>query len=464
MEIVEFGRGPSDLIIPDWNSTFARSPSSTAPDVYATALRRVHQTLGGLMEALQSLIGVQGRKSLILYSEGFLKSPERTVARELDQVIDLARRARVTIHWINPPGLVSYRTMASGPSQLPESTAPSMAASTYGGSGGGPAYIALATGGRSSGSNDSTELFREAVVESRAYYLIGFQPSAGEPGERRLKVRTRREGLKVRAPDRIFVGDAPLADRLAPPAIQALAQVADASDIPLRVSTLFLDSATSDLPTTTLAVELPVPPDYPEWAERDLTLLVEARPLTKGDAVRDTSDVTLPPSNRPGVATRELQLQPGVWQARVVVRDPATEKLGSVLHTFEVPEKGLRVSSPILSNRLERSRVPRTELRLDRRYKPSDALYCQYQVFGASLDPQTQATRVTGGYAIVRGEQVLQEGSPTPIEPTDDGTLQRLIGIGLADFQPGDYTLVLRVTDEVAGQTRELREPFSVVE
>ena len=209
------------------------------------------------------------------------------------------------------------------------------------------------------------------MVESTAYYLIGFQPSAGEPGERRLKVRTRREGLKVRAPDRYFVGDAPLADRLAPPAIQALAQVADASDIPLRVATLFLDSAPSDLPTTTLAVELPLPPGPPEWAERELTLLVEARPLIKGDAVRDTADVTLPPSNRPGVATRELHLRPGVWQARVVVRDPTTEKLGSVLHTFEVPEaKGLRVSSPILSNRLERSRVPRAELRLDRRYKP----------------------------------------------------------------------------------------------
>jgi hypothetical protein len=152
-----------------------------------------------------------------------------------------------------------------------------------------------------------------------------------------------------------------------------------------------------------------------------------------------------------------------VWQARVVVRDPTTEKLGSVLHTFEVPEaKGLRVSSPILSNRLERSRVPRAELRLDRRFKRSDALYCQYQVLGASPEPPTLRPRVTGAYSILQGEQILQEGPATPIEPTDDGTLQRLIGIGLADFTPGDYTLVLRVTDEIAGKTRELREPFTI--
>ncbi len=231
--------------------------------------------------------------------------------------------------------------MADGPSQLPERGS-LIDENIHGGGTGGSSYIALATGGRFSASNDTTALFHEAVVESTASYLIGFQPSAGDPGERPLKVRTRREGVKVHAPDRYFVGQVPLADQLAPPAIQALAQVADASDIPLRVATLFLDSAPSDMPTTTLAVELSQPPGPSEWAEREVTLLIEARPLVKGDAVRDTADVTLPPSNRPGVATRELHLHPGVWQARVVVRDPATEKLGSVLHTFEVPEaKGL---------------------------------------------------------------------------------------------------------------------------
>jgi hypothetical protein len=62
----------------------------------------------------------------------------------------------------------------------------------------------------------------------------------------------------------------------------------------------------------------------------------------------------------------------------------------------------------------------------------------------------------------VRADETVQEGAGTPIEPAADGQIQRLMGIGLADFQPGDYTLVLRVTDEVAGQTRELREPITI--
>jgi len=110
----------------------------------------------------------------------------------------------------------------------------------------------------------------------------------------------------------------------------------------MRVATLFLDDQTGGEPTTTLAVELPG--SAGDTDERRLTLLVEAHPLGEGESLRDTADVTIPPGDAAPVATRELNLHSGVWQARVVVRDPRTEKLGSVLHTFEVPgSAGLRV-------------------------------------------------------------------------------------------------------------------------
>jgi hypothetical protein len=71
---------------------------------------------------------------------------------------------------------------------------------------GGSSYVANATGGQVSMSNDLMAPLREAAVEASAYYLIGFQPSAGDPGERTLKVRVRRDGLRVRAPEHYFVG------------------------------------------------------------------------------------------------------------------------------------------------------------------------------------------------------------------------------------------------------------------
>jgi VWFA-related protein len=461
MQIVE-GRGAAAQppAVPGPNSTSTRAPSRSAEEIYAVALRRIHQTMGGLTEALQSLVGLRGHKSLLFYSEGFINAPN---VPEYDRAIEIARRAHVAIYFIDPRGLRSNLNMAEAPTEFD-------AGNPLGGpnplidqdiNGGGSLRLAIATGGRASMSNDVTDLFRQAAAESAAYYLIGFQPSAGEPGERKVKVRVRRGGLKVHSPDRYFVGEMAIA-RPVPPAVQALGQVADATEIPMRVATLFLDAPSSGETTTTLAVELlPVAGDT---AERQLTLLIEAHGPGKGEPVRDTSDVTLPPSHLPGVATRELHLPPGVWQARVVIRDPGTERVGSVLHTFEVPKAtGLRLSSPILSDKLEESRVPRARLRLDRRYRRSDALYCEYHVLGATPDPATHQPRVTGSYGIFRGDQSIQDAPASPIEPTDDGEVRRLIGFGLAAFKDGDYTLVLRVTDQVSGESRELSEPFTVV-
>lgn len=429
------------------------TPEMLAEEVYAVAKRRVRGTLRGLSDAITSMAGFKGRKSLIAYSEGFMKSPSLP---DYDRVVEVAGRVGVAVRVIDPRGLGTGRPLPDGDDGGPTLLLLDTQAA-------GSTYVAQATGGRVSMSNDLATPLREAAVEASAYYLIGFQPSPGRPGERKLKVRVRGDGLKVRAPDHYFVGDPVPAAKPAPPAVRALGQVADATDIPLRVATLFLDMAPDGQPITTLAVELPSVPG--EVGERRLTLLVEARPAGKGEPVHDTADLTLPSGGKPGVATRELRLHAGIWQARVVVRDARTEKLGSVLHSFEVPEaNGLRVSSPILGHALEGSRVPTVRLELDRRYRRGGAIYCQYHVFGAALDPTSHRPNVAGSYTVLRDGRPVLEGPPSPIEPAKDGRVQRLIGFGLADFQPGDYTLVLHVIDQSGGQRREVLEPFSVYE
>jgi len=451
MQASEYGgreyRAPPNQFTPLPAAGAGTSSAMLAEEVYAVAKRRVRQSLSGLSDAILSMAGFRGRKSLVVYSEGFVRSPSMP---DYDHAIEIARRTGVSVRVQDPRGLGTGE--GDGPTLISLDT-----------EAGGLSFVATETGGSMSMSNDLVTPLREAAVEASAYYLIGFQPSAGEAGERKFRVRVRGDGFKIRAPNRYLVGSPAPAAKPVPPAVRALGQVTDSTEIPLRVATLLLGSSPGAGPTTTFAVELP--PGEAAWTERQLTLLIEARPLGKGEAVRDTSDVTLPPSDQPGVATRELHLPPGVWQARVVVRDPATEKVGSVLHTFEVPVvTGLQVSSPILGNKLSRSRVPRAEVRLERRYRRTDALYCQYHVLGAALDPATRRPRVSGAYAIVRGDVGVQEGAASPIEPDEAGEVRRLMGIGLADFPPGDYTLVLRVTDEVSGDSREIRELFSVGE
>jgi hypothetical protein len=245
------------------------------------------------------------------------------------------------------------------------------------------------------------------------------------------------------------------------PVIQAVGRVSDATDLALRAGAFFLGAPQKDGLATTIAVELDATADK---AERRVDVLIEARAVGRGEAVHDSAQVTIPPGGHAAVATRELHLPPGLWQARVVVRDAQTEKLGSVLHTFEVPAAtGLRLSSPVLSDALESPRVPRPRLRLDRRYRPGDVLYCQYRVFGAAPDKATGKPRVRGSFSVVRDGQVVQEDAPTAIEPTDDGQVMRLLGFRLAGFAPGDYSLVLGVADETTGERRETREAFTVL-
>ena len=80
-------------------------------------------------------------------------------------------------------------------------------------------------------------LFREAVEQASAYYLIGFDPPDGKDGERKLQVRSKK-GLTLRAPDRYFVGGAtpPVTD--AASALRAtMASMFDSDDVPFTVAT-----------------------------------------------------------------------------------------------------------------------------------------------------------------------------------------------------------------------------------
>jgi VWFA-related protein len=413
----------------------------TPAETYAVAQRRIRQSLAGLAEAIESLAGFRGRKSLILYSEGFIRSPSLP---DYDRVVDLARRAHVAIYYVDPRG-VSWR--------LPPDEIDTQS--------GGTAYLAIATGGRVSATNDLAEPMRQVAVESSAYYLLGFEPAAGEPGERKLKVTVRREGLEVRAPERYFVGATKPVAKPSPPALRAVGRIADSADVPLRVGTFYGGPSKTGEVATTVAVELPRPAG---GKDRRLDLLIEARRVGSSVAVRDSAGLAVPAGGGATVVTRELRLVPGLWQARVVVRDTRTEEIGSVLHTYEVPPAtGLRISSPVLSDEVESSGAPWPRLRLDRDYRSGTDLYCLYRVFGATPDPATGRPRVAGAYAISARGRVLLEAGLTTIEPARDGQVLRLLGFGLNRFEAGDYTLRLRVVDEVSGETRETAAAFTVV-
>jgi VWFA-related protein len=315
----EGGPGPAP------GAGYTASPDLVAAELYAVAQRRIRQTLRALDAAIEHVAGFPGRKAVLLYSEGFIKSPSLP---DYDRVIERARLAHAAVYVVDPRGLESGLPMPDDPVVKPN---PLIALDTWAG---GSTYVATSTGGRVSISNDATSLYREAAAECAVYYILGFAPRAGKPGERKITVRVRRDEVVVRAPSHYIVGGVP-APAVAP-AIRAIHSVADRTSLPLRVTARVLTPSREDGVPTTVAIEIGNESGEP-GQERRFDLLIEARAARVGHVVRDSAGLTVRSREARVVATRELLLRPGLWQMRVVVEDRQSSQIGSVLHTFTVP-------------------------------------------------------------------------------------------------------------------------------
>jgi len=183
-------------------------------------------------------------------------------------------------------------------------------------------------------------------------------------------------------------------------------------------------------------------------------------------------ELRLPPDVRSSLerswlrVDREAELAPGVYQAKVVVRDKRSGVLGSVTHDFEVPDpRAFRTSSPVLADALEPAKEgvpPRPVIPARRTFLPDSTLYFQFEVYGAGRDP-AGVPRVVSGYSLRTSEgSVVAEGAPALIRPGAEGHLGRLGIVRLQGVVPGRYDLVLGVRDEVTGRALEVHEPFSI--
>ncbi len=432
-------------------------------ETVALVKRRTGMTLGGLRQAIESLVSLRGHKSLVMISEGFLLLPRMPGYQE---VIDVARRANVAIHFLDPRGLETGVVGASSPSGeappalevFPGTARFLPAAETEG--------IAIVTGGHAFGATDADKSLRRVAAESEAYYLVGYSPDQPKGGERKVKVRIRREGVRVVARSRYFVPpEAPKPSPAAPtPAQAALRALSDTTDLPLRTSTLFFEANKKGEVATMLATEVVPPPG--KGGERLFKLVSEARARDGGPPVHDQFEGS--PEVRPGVPVilaRQWYLPPGVWQVRLLVEDTVTGRIGTVLHTFEVPDpKAFRLSTPILTAELEDpAGKKKPKVALGRTFRTGTTLYCQYNVYSAEVAGKHDwAKHALGGWALRRGDELVREAPPTLIQPGGDGRLTRTLGLSLQGAPPGEYSLTLVVRSEETGVTLERKEAFTV--
>ena len=165
---------------------------------------------------------------------------------------------------------------------------------------------------------------------------------------------------------------------------------------------------------------------------------------------------------------RDFELAPGGYQAKIVVRDHNSGRIGSVIHEFEVPDlQAFRTSTPVLSDILqpdaEKKAVPRPALLVRRNFTPGSTLYASFEVYGAAKEKPTGMPNVTAGYTVRRPDGTpVVEVAPSRITPTSLGKLSRLVGTRLPAEATGDMEFVLSLKDEVSGKVLEVKEPFTV--
>ena len=168
---------------------------------------------------------------------------------------------------------------------------------------------------------------------------------------------------------------------------------------------------------------------------------------------------------------RDFRLAPGVYQARLLLRDRNSGRLGTVRHQFEVPPlDSLRTSTPVLTDVLQPrpagSQLPPRPVPVARRtFASGRTLYYLFQVLGARPDPSTGRARVASGYHVEADGGVKLATQPLqPLQAGPNGEIGQMYALSLEGVTPGEYEIVLRVQDEVAGRTFEVRDPFTVTD
>jgi VWFA-related protein len=461
-----------------------------AQEAYLKALSRRRITMAVMTRALRALADSRGRKAMVLVSQGFVFEPDFA---EMKELVDASLRVNVPVYFIDTRGLQALPDFMTAEFKAGfdvQDTVAVLADITREAE--GSEAIALDTGGFViKNTNDVASGILRVSAESQAYYLLGYTPSnTNRDGKfRRIEVRldpTRRKGVKVRARRGYYAPreGAPAARPATDPQVaRALDSPFGRRELPLRVAAYSFDEAVLEKAIVMVATDI----DVRDVAFRqeegrykgELAFVLEAQHRESGEVYYEDQkiEMTLLPSTREALArsgylfSREMMLPPGGYQVKVVVRDLGSGRIGSVVHDFEVPDPAsFHVSSPILADTLEpsaagSSRPPRPVLQVRRGFAPDARLYVQYSVLGAAKDPTTRMPKVTGGYEIRRADgSILKAASATPIKPTSLGALIRLHGISLAGAGSGDYELVLRVRDELAGRTAEVIEPFEVTE
>jgi VWFA-related protein len=325
-------------------------------------------TLQAMEELAQQLAGVPGRKSLIWAGGGFPFHVSDDTTMQLapashDNLADLYPMYEHTWQMLNVAQIALYPVDVKGMQVLVMADASARTA--------GNNYprksmrrqfdnqttmnvFASMTGGRAyENSNDLVTGFRDAVRDSEEYYMLGYylDQTKTKPGWRKLVVKAKGEHLEVRARSGFFVTNATV-----DPGTNRNSDIALALQSPVDFTSIALVARWDNVEASkdpgkkhvNFEMQLAVDPTLINVAENNHVAMEFAAQAKAPDGKMVDSPVgkkienhltaeKLSAINQDGVGYRgALELAPGDFTVRFVVRDDLSGRIGSVAAPLKV--------------------------------------------------------------------------------------------------------------------------------
>ncbi|HEV7699070.1 MAG TPA: VWA domain-containing protein [Pyrinomonadaceae bacterium] len=502
---------------PDPNSDEATSMTGSGQSldsfrgtVFATG------TLGALKYIVTGMSQLPGRKSVIMFSDGFKlfetddngNPVSSQVLDFLRTLVDLANRSAVTFYTVDARGLQTLGFTAAD--NISDTSPDAMNAQRQARSDQlhdtqeGLTYLAEETGGFAIRDNNDLSGGVRRVLDDQSYYLVGYEPDADtfDPAKRKfnkLEVRVLRKGVKVRYRSGFFNVAETERPASAPTTRTPSQQLEDAlvspfavRGIDLRLNALFGDDPKSGAFVRSLLHVNTADLVFTDEKDGTKKTTIEILAMSFGDNGKIVDQlakgytITLKPEQYKRLAASGFVYQftfpvkkPGAYQYRVALRDATGGGIGSANQFIEVPDvknNRLTTSSMILHNLTAEewqgfnsgasSGVATNSIASDtalRQVLTNSVLRYGLEIYNANLDAEKQP-HLTTRVRVFRDGKLFYEGKDVPMSSAGQTDLRHLktagaLAIGKT-MHAGDYVLQIVVTDTLAKAKQQIATQF----
>lgn len=456
---------------------------------------------------IESLKEIPGRKALVLISGGIpifevgsTGTIYSNVSYLLNQLVDHAVRAGVTINTMDPRGLRASPGVASF-AMTPARSALGGEDPTFGRGGGsdqmfGPPLagasehlgldtVAKATGGVSVVNTNDFKAGLNRILARSSYYLLAYRPFDKFDNKfRKIEIKVKRDGARVYA-HRGYVARDERPSNTAPTKEEAITAAAKSplAKRELDISTNILLRPLAATNKTAVGIHMLIDahkltftqsPEGTYQASFDVVGFVYDQIGKLRGGFSETIKGNLSPADyqralKTGLTySANTELPPGYFQIRAVIRD-SSGSLGTVSRYLELPDltKGrLFMSSVFLfaADPGEGKTTPTPLLALRQISHKQDLRYATL-IYNAKTDGNK--TQVRARMIISQGNHILYQEPEQLIESTTASPVTKIGQLALGKVPPGQYVLTLVITDPLAdkkSQSIARSIDFTVVE